>query len=165
MTDASFWDKIAPKYAKNPIANPTAYEQSQARVRSYLNRDDNVLELGCGTGSTALLLKDQVARYVASDISPGMISIARGKEDADKVDFRVAGPEAEAYEDDSFNVILAFNLLHLLPDLEGRFRISIPCCQRAATSSRKPRPWARNGTSARSSPSCVCSARPPSSVS
>ena len=122
MTDAAFWDKIAPRYAKSKIADPEAYEQSQARVRSYLKATDQVLELGCGTGSTALLLRDQVARYVASDISPGMIDIARAKECAADVDFRVAGTDAAAYADDRFDVVLGFNLLHLLPDLEGALR-------------------------------------------
>ena len=119
MTDAAFWDKIAPRYAKSPISNPTAYEETLNRTRSYLRDSDQVLELGCGTGSTALKLRDNVRTYVASDISPGMIDIARSKEGAARIDFRVAGTEPQAYQDLATDAVLAFNLLHLVPDFEN----------------------------------------------
>lgn len=119
MTDAAFWDKIAPRYAQSPIRNPTAYEDSLARTRTYLKDSDHALELGCGTGSTALKLRDNVRAYTASDISSGMIGIARGKEGADRIDFRVAGTEPGVYQDVTPDVVLAFNLLHLVPDFEA----------------------------------------------
>ncbi len=119
MTDAAFWDKIAPSYAKSPISDPTAYEESLNRTRSYLKVSDHVLELGCGTGSTALKLRDNAAHYTASDISPGMIGIARDKTGADRVDFRVAGTDSGDFTDLSVDTILAFNLLHLVPDLKA----------------------------------------------
>ena len=51
MTDAAtFWDKIAPKYAKDPINDVASYEYTLGRTLSYLTEDDSVLELGCGTG-------------------------------------------------------------------------------------------------------------------
>ena len=118
MTDAAFWDKIAPRYAKSPISNPTAYEETLNRTRSYLRDSDHVLELGCGTGSTALKLRGNAQAYTASDISPGMINIARAKDGAERIDFRVAGTGPEAYGDLAVDAVLAFNLLHLVPDFE-----------------------------------------------
>ena len=47
-----------------------------------------------------------------------MIAQATAKPGADQVDFRVAGASHDAYPGETFDVILAFNLLHLLPDLE-----------------------------------------------
>lgn len=121
MTDAAFWDRIAPKYAARQISDTTAYEETLTRVKSYLGAETIALELGCGTGSTALRLQPGTARYVASDISGGMIAIAREKI-ADQLgpqpEFRVAGVERSAYSADAFNTVLAFNLLHLLPDLD-----------------------------------------------
>lgn len=122
MTDAAFWDRIAPKYAKSKISDPDAYAETLARVRTYLNPEQSVLELGCGTGSTALLLAEGAGRYVATDISAGMIDIANGKLADQKgaaPSFRVAGVSPGAYDGECFDTVLAFNLLHLLPDLDA----------------------------------------------
>ena len=91
-----FWDKVAPKYAKRPIADMSAYDRTLARTATYLHESDRVLELGCGTGTTALRLADRVAAYTASDLSPGMIRIAREKAQAagSAVQFlRAPGPD------------------------------------------------------------------------
>ena len=122
MTDAAFWDRIAPKYAKSKISNPGAYEETLARVRTYLSPDQSVLELGCGTGSTALLLAEGAGDYTATDISSGMIEIANGKlpdHQGKAPTFRVGGVSPSDYAGERYNTVLAFNLLHLLPDLKG----------------------------------------------
>lgn len=119
MTDAAFWDKLAPRYAKTPISNPDAYEETLERTLQHLKQNDAVLELGCGTGSTALRLADHVGTYSASDVSSGMIDIARVKPGAEAIDLRVAGTERAAYADLKPDAILAFNLLHLVPDFQA----------------------------------------------
>ncbi|MDA8584682.1 class I SAM-dependent methyltransferase [Rhodobacteraceae bacterium] len=119
MTDTAFWDKIAPRYAKSKISNPDAYEETLTRTMQHLNASDHVLELGCGTGSTALRLAGTVKAYTASDISPAMIDIARAKPGAEALDLRVAGTDRTSYHDLKPDTVLAFNLLHLLPDLDG----------------------------------------------
>ena len=48
----------------------------QSRI---LPETDHILEVGCGTGSTALLLAADVAHVTASDISGNMIRIAMEK--------------------------------------------------------------------------------------
>lgn len=121
MTDPLFWDRIAPKYAKSPISNPDAYAQSLARTQSYLKATDHVLELGCGTGSTALVLADHVASYTGTDVSPGMIAIANDKLAAEPkpgLTFTVAGTARADHGDQTPDTILAFNLFHLVPELE-----------------------------------------------
>ena len=79
QTAETFWDKNAEKYSRSPVKNVPAYERTLERTRSYLSADDEVLELGCGTGSTALLLADAVKHITGSDISANMIGIARAK--------------------------------------------------------------------------------------
>ena len=76
---ARFWDKVAPKYAKSPIADMDAYTYTLERTRSYLSPDDTVLEVGCGTGSTALLLAGNVRHVTASDLSANMIEVGSEK--------------------------------------------------------------------------------------
>lgn len=119
MTDAAFWDKIAPKYAKDAIADLSAYEQTRDRMRDILQPHHRVLELGCGTGSTALELADQVDRYHGTDVSPGMIAIAQGKQSNEtpahlSFSARAAGDLPKGPHD----VVIALNLFHLLPNLE-----------------------------------------------
>ena len=118
-TEAAFWDREAEKYAASPIAKPDAYEYTLGRTRSYLKPTDRVLEIACGTGSTAIRLAPEVAEFTGTDISPEMIRIARGKEAPDHLHFEVAGdlPETGRYD-----VILAHSFFHLVPDMERRFR-------------------------------------------
>jgi ubiquinone/menaquinone biosynthesis C-methylase UbiE len=115
--DTRFWDGAARKYAAQPLADSAAYERTLQRTRHYLKTTDTVVEFGCGTGTTALKLASAVARMVASDISPEMIAIGREKAQTDgkaNVEFTVATPEAAPWNDAEFDVVLAFNLLHLI---------------------------------------------------
>jgi len=122
MQDATFWDRAAPGYAKSKIKNMPAYEATLDAVRRHLKETDTVLETGCGTGTTALHLAGHVARYVATDVSPAMIDIAQGKAATGRtpnVEFRVGGADIAGTAPDSFDVVLGFNLLHLVRDLDG----------------------------------------------
>ena len=117
--DTAFWDKIADKYAAQPIADMTAYEYTLNRTRSYLHANDHVLELGAGTGGTARLLAPGVAQYTATDLSPAMIEIGRQKaisEGIENLTSRAATIEQALQGDGAVDAILGFNILHLLPD-------------------------------------------------
>ncbi|MDK3075790.1 class I SAM-dependent methyltransferase [Sedimentitalea sp. JM2-8] len=116
---AAFWDRHAQRYARRPIKNMAAYEETLAHVTRHLTPADRAIELGCGTGTTALLLADSVAHLTGTDISGGMIEIARGKAAAqhvENVDFKVSDADAEGFDTGAFDAVLAFNLIHLLPD-------------------------------------------------
>lgn len=122
MTDAAFWDRIAPRYARRPISNMDAYAATLARVKTYLSDTDRVLELGCGTGSTALLLAPFAREYEGTDISGGMIDIAREKAwnaSVPNLRFRTAGVAAADHSGTTPDKVLAFNLLHLVRDTEA----------------------------------------------
>lgn len=126
--DAAFWDRIATKYAADPIKDTSAYEYTLTRTKSYLSLTDRVLELGCGTASTALLIAPGVCHITATDYSAAMISIGRKKvEEAGLMNIRLeeASLEGGPLPRGPFDVVLAFNLLHLLHDPEaaiGRVR-------------------------------------------
>jgi SAM-dependent methyltransferase len=115
---AAFWNRMARRYARMQLADPEAYEATLARVLARLSPADHVLEIGCGTGQTAIRLAPAVARYTATDLSPAMIGIARDRPEGRALahlDFAVADPEGAPRG--PFDAVLAFNLLHLLPDL------------------------------------------------
>lgn len=118
--DPEFWNGQAEKYSKRPVPDQGAYELTLARSAEFLNIADRAVEFGCGTASTALRLSPLVAEYVASDLSSEMIRIGRGKaevEAAEKVRFLVGSLDDERLETGSFDVVLAFNLLHLIESL------------------------------------------------
>ena len=119
--DQTFWDKAAPKYFKQPISNMQAYEETLARTVSYLGPDSRVLELGCGTGGTALRLAPHVRSVVATDFSKGMIEQAKGREQADNVTFMVADTFSPELEPGVFDVIVGFNLFHLVEDPQATY--------------------------------------------
>lgn len=118
---AAFWDGIADRYARRPIKDVVAYEHTLERTRAQLARTDRVLEVGCGTGSTALALAPAVGAYVAADLSTRMIEIARSKPQAAEtanLSFRVAAlGDAPLDEGAPYDAVLAFSLLHLLDDM------------------------------------------------
>lgn len=115
---AAFWDKIAAKYVKQPIADEAAYEDTLARVRTHLKPTDQVLELGCGTGMTALKLADAVAEYTATDISAEMVRMAEGRLiETPNPKVRFAQAEVGAAPEGPFDAVLAFNLYHLVDDV------------------------------------------------
>ena len=55
-TSARFWDRIAERYSKSPVADEAAYQKKLQVTREYFRPDMEVLEIGCGTGSTAIVL-------------------------------------------------------------------------------------------------------------
>lgn len=125
MTDAAtFWDKVAPKYAQDPIKDMAAYEYTLERTKSYLREDDRVLEMGCGTGSTALLLAPLVRQITGTDISPAMVQIANQKAVSGGVgnaDFVVATASDATELAGAYDAVLGFNLYHLVQGAEGIF--------------------------------------------
>lgn len=122
IADARFWDRMARRYAASPIKDMEGYERTLARTRHYLRETDGVLELGCGTGSTALMLAPHVRRYTATDLSPGMIAIARQKAavSAQQNLSFAAAAAGDLTGEAALDAVLAFNLLHLLAGLEDK---------------------------------------------
>lgn len=119
MADKRFWNRIADRYARKPIADIEAYEKKLEMTRKYLQPHFEVLEIGCGTGGTAILHAPHVARVMATDLSSRMLEIGRDKARAagiENVTFRQAAAEDIEAADASFDAVLALSLLHLLDD-------------------------------------------------
>lgn len=115
---AKFWDKIAPKYARDPIKDMASYELTLNKTRGYLAAEHTVLEIGAGTGATALLLAGDCAHITATDLSTKMLEVGRqnaAKDGVDNVTF--AQRRAEDMPDGPFDAVLAHNILHLVEDL------------------------------------------------
>jgi ubiquinone/menaquinone biosynthesis C-methylase UbiE len=121
MDRSFFWDKIAKRYSKQPIADEAAYQKKLQVTREYLQSDMEVLEFGCGTGSTAIAHAPYVKHIQAIDISLKMIEIAQGKADANNIEniiFKQSGIDEFSVSDQTFDVVMGHSILHLLDNKE-----------------------------------------------
>ncbi len=117
-----FWDWIADRYAKRPVSDQTSYRRKLETTREYLTPDADMLEIGCGTGTTALSHAPFVKHIRATDFSAKMIDIARTKAAAEgigNVSFEQLSIVDTAAPDGSLDVVMAHSIFHLLPDWEA----------------------------------------------
>lgn len=117
-----FWDKMARRYAADPIADMAGYERTLERLQHWLRPTHRVLEIGCGTGTTALRLAPSVASYLGTDVSAHMVAIAReklGLHPRVNLQFEAADADAPLANSPHYDAILAFSVLHLVQDLDA----------------------------------------------
>jgi 2-polyprenyl-3-methyl-5-hydroxy-6-metoxy-1,4-benzoquinol methylase len=116
-----FWDKRSGEYERNEAKYRHTYSKVVEHTRTHLNVDDTVLDYGCGTGIMTNQIADNVREIHAVDISSKMIDVAMAKADERKIEnvhYAQGTLFDEGYENGSFSVILAFNILHLLEDIQ-----------------------------------------------
>lgn len=120
--DARFWDKVADRYAARPVRDQAAYRKKLEMTQGYLRPDMTVLEVGAGTGTTALHHAPHVAAYRATDLSPRMTQIAREKAraaGAANLTFETVAIEELEARAGGYDAVLAMSILHLMRDLDG----------------------------------------------
>jgi len=123
VTNSSkFWDRIAERYSKRPVSDEAAYQQKLQVTRKYFRADMEVLEIGCGTGSTAIAHAPYVSHIHAIDISSKMIGIAKDKADAKNISnitFEHLGIEELLVPAQTLDAVLGLSVLHLLDNKEA----------------------------------------------
>ncbi len=116
-----FWDRIAERYSKKPVADEASYQKKLEVTRTYFRPEMEVLEFGCGTGSTAITHSPHVNHIRAIDISSKMLEIAREKaarKGIENVTFEQTTIEEVRVPDHSLDVVLGLSILHLLDNKE-----------------------------------------------
>jgi ubiquinone/menaquinone biosynthesis C-methylase UbiE len=119
---ATFWNRIAKMYANKPIEDEVAYRNKLAKTQEYFKPDSEILEFGCGSGSTAIYHAPRVKHIRAIDISPRMLEIAKERAtsaNVDNITFECATLEEINAPDESFDVVMAMSILHLLENREA----------------------------------------------
>ena len=131
--DAEFWNQAAEKYAAQPVGDVPAWERKQEITKSHLRPDATVLDVGCGTGSLALLLAPHCAHVHGLDVSSEMVRIANEKkasEGIDNVTFHQGTlDEPTPFEPQQFDVVCAYSILHLVDDRRGTLQTMVELLQ------------------------------------
>ncbi|WP_149179657.1 class I SAM-dependent methyltransferase [Streptomyces sp. TRM49041] len=80
---ASYWDSASASFDDEPdhgLRGAVTREAWRRRLREWVPAGaGDVLDVGCGTGSLALLLAQDGHRVTGVDLAPGMVERARGK--------------------------------------------------------------------------------------
>ncbi len=135
-----FWDRMSNQFDKQA----GHFEQPPVeRSKKYINSSDIVLDYGCATGTTTIEFAGNVKKIHGIDFSSKMIEAAKRKAAVCKIeniDFTKTEIFDERFKKESFDVIVAFNILHLLEDTQkalqrinellkpGGFIISVTAC-------------------------------------
>ena len=113
----NFWDKNAGRYDRFMRKDAAAYEQLYELLRPVV-RQKTVLELATGTG----LIAKHIVRYAdhieATDASQEMIEQAKQGVKSAKLYFSVQDMFHLPYADQSFDVVIVVNALHIVPEPE-----------------------------------------------
>jgi len=120
-----FWDRLARTWGR-PSPEPGQVDtEPLAKTRPYLKPTDTVLDFGCAMGSVDLRLAGSVSTIHGIDISSRMIAGAQEAAEVrgvGNVTFAQATIYDESLNRQSYDVVLAFAVLHLLEDAPGALR-------------------------------------------
>ena len=113
-----FWDKVSGVYDLfENIYNKSVYQSTGKSVAKYIKNTDRVLECACGTGAISIFIAPVCKELIVSDYSVGMLKQAKKKlKNYDIIDYRRVDITDIEAEDNSFDVVVAGNVIHLLPD-------------------------------------------------
>jgi ubiquinone/menaquinone biosynthesis C-methylase UbiE len=113
-----FWDKVSGVYDLfENIYNKSVYQSTGESVAKYIKNTDRVLECACGTGAISIFIAPVCKELIVSDYSVGMLKQAKKKlKNYDNIDYRRVDITDIEAEDNSFDLVVAGNVIHLLPD-------------------------------------------------
>ncbi len=116
----SIWDKFASVYSAFVTGTPgnkRAYEAIYKRIRSVV-KDREVLEIATGPGVIAKQVAAETKGMIATDFSEKMLAVAHRGQVPDNLKFELADACELPYEDNSFDVVIIANALHIIPEPE-----------------------------------------------
>ena len=113
----NFWDKNAGRYDRFMRKDRAAYEEMYAHIRPVV-KAKTVLDLATGTGLIAKHIVNAAAHIEATDASAEMIAEAKRDNHSAKLHFSVQDMFRLPYADESFDVVIVSNALHIVPQPE-----------------------------------------------
>ena len=113
----NFWDRNAGRYDRFMRKDGAAYGEMYALIQPIV-RHKTVLELATGTGLIAKHIVNAAAHIEATDASAEMIAEAKRDNRSAKLHFSVQDMFRLPYADESFDVVIVSNALHIVPQPE-----------------------------------------------
>ena len=113
----NFWDKNAGRYDRFMRKDRAAYDEMYELIRPVV-RHKTVLELAAGTGLIAKHIVNAAAHIEATDASVEMIAEAKRDNRSAKLHFSVQDMFRLPYAEESFDVVIVSNALHIVPQPE-----------------------------------------------
>ena len=117
----NFWDRNAGRYDRFMRKDRAAYEKMYELIRPIV-KAKTVLELATGTGLIAKHIVNAAAHIEATDVSAEMIAEAKRDTHSAKLHFSVQDMFCLPYANQSFNVVIVSNALHIVPQPEKALR-------------------------------------------
>ena len=113
----NFWDRNAGRYDRFMRKDGAAYDEMYELIRPIV-RHKTVLELATGTGLIAKHIVSAAAHIEATDASPEMIAEAKRDNRSAELHFSVQDMFRLPYAEESFDVVIVSNALHIVPQPE-----------------------------------------------
>ena len=113
----NFWDRNAGRYDRFMRKDRAAYEEMYKLIRPVV-KARTVLELATGTGLIAKNIVNAAAHIEATDASAEMIAEAKRDNRSAKLHFSVQDMFCLPYVEESFDVVIVSNALHIVPQPE-----------------------------------------------
>ena len=113
----NFWDKNAGRYDRFMRKDQVAYDEMCEMIRPVV-KAKTVLELATGTGLIAKHIVNAAAHIEATDASAEMIAEAKRDNRSAKLYFSVQDMFCLPYAEESFDVVIVSNALHIVPQPE-----------------------------------------------
>ena len=113
----NFWDKNAGRYDRFMRKDRAAYDEMYALIRPVV-KAKTVLELASGTGLIAKNIVRSADHIEATDASQEMIEQAKQGVKSTKLYFSVQDMFRLPYVEESFDVVIVSNALHIVPQPE-----------------------------------------------
>ena len=117
----NFWDKNAARYNRFMRKDRSAYEKMYEQIRLVV-KGKTVLELATGTGEIAKNIVNAAKHIEATDASAEMIREAKRDNRSAKLHFSVLDMFSLPYADESFDVVIVSNALHIIAHPEDALR-------------------------------------------
>ena len=112
-----FWDRNAGRYDRFMRKDRAAYDEMHELIRPVV-KAKTVLELATGTGLIAKHIVNAAAHIEATDASAEMIAKAKRDNHSTKLHFSVQDMFRLPYTEESFDVVIVSNALHIVPQPE-----------------------------------------------
>ena len=116
--ERKFWNSKAKSYDKVVSKFfPKIYETILVNLIQDVSHSEKVLEVAAGTGILSIQMSGHVSHITAIDIAPEMLKIAKEKSlrlQKNNIDFQVGDICSLKFDNKSFDIVVASNVLHLL---------------------------------------------------